>query len=65
MTAPEPAPDLINTLYTAVLRMEKEAAAARAVAEQLTAGAAEARRAYETASRTADESGCGKDPRDT
>lgn len=38
---------------------------ARAIAEQLTVGAAEARRAYETASQTADGSGCGKDPRDT
>lgn len=52
MTAMESTPDLISTLYAAVLRMEKAAADARAIAEQLTAGAAEARRAYETASRT-------------
>ncbi|MET9535348.1 hypothetical protein ABZY02_33130 [Streptomyces sp. NPDC006649] len=64
MTVPELTPDLINTRYTAALRMEK-AAAARAIAEQLTAGAAEAQRAYETESWTADGSGCGKDSRDT
>ncbi|MEU3542618.1 hypothetical protein [Streptomyces paromomycinus] len=65
MAAPEPAPDLINTLYAAALRLEKAAANARTIAEQLTAGAAEARRAYEAASRTADGSGCGRGPRDT
>jgi hypothetical protein len=64
MTALNSAPAPISALYAAVLQMEKAAANARAIAEQLTAGAAEARRAYETASRTADGSGCGKDPSD-
>jgi len=40
--------------------MEKAAADARAAAERLTAGATEARRAYETASRTADGTGCDR-----
>ncbi|MFD6552786.1 hypothetical protein [Streptomyces sp. NPDC058398] len=64
MTALESAPDLIGTLYAAALRMEKAAADARAIAEQLAIGAAEARRAYEVASLTIDGPCIGKDLRD-
>jgi hypothetical protein len=58
MTSPDP----ITILHTAASRMERAAAAARAIAEQLTVGAAEARCAYETALRTVDGSDSGKDP---
>ncbi|OQQ12943.1 hypothetical protein B0675_39655 [Streptomyces sp. M41(2017)] len=54
MATPDSAPDLINALYAAALRLEKAAGDAHAIAEQLALGAAEARRAYEVASMAAD-----------
>lgn len=55
-----PAAEPVSTLYAAALQLEKSAADARALAEQLTAMATEARRTYEIALRTVDGSDCGR-----